>query len=109
MDLLKQEQLQASHKLKEEICNFVPENFKEGLWTIQQIDTLYILSFPGCSVVKNLPANAGDAGDSGSIPGSGRYPGGGNSNPASILARKIPWTEESGGLQSIGSHRVRHN
>jgi len=32
-------------------------------------------------VVKNLPANAGDAGDTGSIPGSGRYPGGGNGNP----------------------------
>ena len=34
--------------------------------------------FPGGSVVKNLPA---DAGDSGSIPGSGRYPGEGNGNP----------------------------
>ena len=33
---------------------------------------------PGGSVVKNLPANAGDAG---SIPGSGRAPAGGNSNP----------------------------
>ena len=31
-------------------------------------------------VVKNLPASAGDAGDEGSIPGSGRSPGGGNSN-----------------------------
>ena len=30
---------------------------------------------------KNLPANVGDAGDSGSIPGSGRYSGGGNGNP----------------------------
>ena len=27
---------------------------------------------------------------------------------ASILAWRIPWTEESGGLQSMGSHRVRH-
>ena len=33
--------------------------------------------FSGGSVVKNLPANAEDAG---SIPGSGRYPGGGNDN-----------------------------
>ena len=33
---------------------------------------------PGCSVVKNPPANAGDAG---SIPGSGRSPGEGNGNP----------------------------
>ena len=33
------------------------------------------------SVIKNLPANAGDTGDAGSIPGSGRCPGGGNGNP----------------------------
>ena len=32
-------------------------------------------------VVKNLPANAGDAGDSSLIPGSGRSPGGGNGSP----------------------------
>ena len=34
--------------------------------------------FPGGSVVKNLPTDAGDAG---SISGSGRFPGGGNGNP----------------------------
>ena len=28
---------------------------------------------------------------------------------SSILAWRIPWTEEPGGLQSIGLHRVRHN
>ena len=38
-------------------------------------------NFPGGSVVKNLPANAGDAGDVCSIPGSGRFPGGGNGYP----------------------------
>ena len=32
-------------------------------------------------MVKNLPAKAGDAGDSGLIPGLGMFPGGGNSNP----------------------------
>ena len=37
--------------------------------------------FPGGSVGKNLPANAGDPRDLGSIPESGRSPGGGNSNP----------------------------
>jgi len=36
---------------------------------------------PGGSVVKNPPANAGDTGDAGSIPGSGRSPGEGNGNP----------------------------
>ena len=40
-----------------------------------------IWGFPGGSVVKNLPANAGDAGDTGAIPGSGKSPEGGNSNP----------------------------
>ena len=40
-----------------------------------------LLGFPGSSVVKNPPTSAGDAGDSGSIPGSGRSPGGGNSSP----------------------------
>ena len=46
--------------------------------------------------VKNLPANAGN---SGSIPGSGRSLGEGNGNP---LAWEVPWTEEPGGLQSMG-------
>ena len=32
-------------------------------------------------MVKNLPANVGDAGDVGSVPGLGRSPGGGNDNP----------------------------
>ena len=39
------------------------------------------LGFPGGSVVNNLPANAGNTGDSRSIPGSGRTPGGRNGNP----------------------------
>ena len=54
------------------------------------------------------PANAGDARDMGSTPGSGRSPGVGNGNPSSILAWKAPWTEEPGGLQPMESQRVRH-
>ena len=38
------------------------------------------MRFPAGSVIKNLPANAGDTEDSGSIPGSGRFPGEGNGN-----------------------------
>ena len=49
-------------------------------------------------VVKNLPANAGNAGDAGSIPGSGISPGEGMATHSSILAWRIPWTEEPGGL-----------
>ena len=37
--------------------------------------------FPGGSVVENLPANEGDTGHLGLIPGSGRSPGGGNGDP----------------------------
>ena len=43
-------------------------------------DVVIKLGFPGGSVVKNTPIYAGDARDSGSIPGSGRSPGVGNGN-----------------------------
>ena len=64
-------------------------------------------AFPGAPEVKNPPANAGDLRDVGLIPESGRFPGGGNDNPlCSILAWRIPRTEEPGGLQSMGPQRV---
>ena len=49
------------------------------------------------------------AGHPGSIPGSGRSFGEGNGNPLQIVAWRIPWTEEPGGPQSMGSWRVGHN
>ena len=49
-------------------------------------------------MVKNQPANAGDIRNVSSTPGSGRSPGGGNDNP-------LAWTEEPGGLQSLGSQK----
>ena len=60
-------------------------------------------------VIENLPANGRDIRVVGSIPGSGRSPGGGHSNPLYCSAWRIPWTEESGRLQFIGSQRVRHS
>ena len=55
-------------------------------------------------MLKNTSANAGDLRDVGSIPGSGRYPRGGHGNPLQLfLPGESPWTEELGGLQSIGS------
>ena len=39
------------------------------------------MGFPGGSVVKNPPTNAGDVRDSGSVPGSRRSPGGGQGSP----------------------------
>ena len=48
------------------------------------------MGFPGDSVVKNLPANAGATGDMGSIPGSGRSPGEGNGNPLQYSCLENP-------------------
>ena len=48
-----------------------------------------------------------NAGDTGSIPGLGRSPREGNGN--NILAWEIPWTEEHGWLQFMGSQRVGYN
>ena len=41
---------------------------------------MYIEDFPGGALVKNLPAKAGDTRHAGSIPVSGKSPGGGNGN-----------------------------
>ena len=60
------------------------------------------------AVAESLPASVGDTGDSVSIPGLGRSPGGGNGNPLQCSCLKIPWTEEPGGLQSMALQRVGH-
>ena len=59
-------------------------------------------------VVKNPLVNAGDARDLSSIPGQEDPLEVGMATHSSILAWKIPWTEEPGGLQSIASQRVRY-
>ena len=65
------------------------------------------MGFHGGSDGKESACNVGDPS---SIPGSGRSPGEGNSNPLSILAWKIPWLEEPDMLQSIGlQSRTRLN
>ena len=56
-------------------------------------------------VVKTLYANTGGLS---SIPGSGRSLEKGMATHSSNLAWRIPWTEEPGGLLSIGSQRVGH-
>ena len=60
---------------------------------------LYLMGFPGGSDGKESACNVGDLG---SIPGLGRFPGEGNDYHSSILAWRIPWTEEPGGLQFTG-------
>ena len=53
-------------------------------------------------MAKNPPANAGDVG---LIPGSGGYSGEEMATHSRILAWEIPWTEEPGQLQSVGSQK----
>ena len=53
--------------------------------------------------------SACNAEDPSSIPGSGRLPGEGNGNHYSLLAWRIPWTEEPSRLQSMVSQWVRHD
>ena len=60
----------------------------------------YLWGFVGGSVVKNLPANAGDTS---SVPGWGRYSGGGNGNPLQYSYLWNPMDEEPGSLQSMRS------
>ena len=64
------------------------------------------LGFPSGSDSK---ASTCYAGDPGPIPGSGRSPGEGKATHSTILAWRVPWTEEPGKLQSMGSQRVRHD
>ena len=57
-------------------------------------------------VIKNLSAYAGDKRDMGSIPGLGRSLEKKMATHSSILALRIPWTEEPGGLQSEGLQKL---
>ena len=50
---------------------------------------------------KESACNVGQAGDKGSIPGSGRSPGGRRDNPFQYSCLEIPWIEEPSRLQSI--------
>ena len=60
-------------------------------------------------MVKNPFANAGDARDTGSIPGLGRSPGEGKSSPLQYSCLGNPMHKEAGGLQSMGLQRIRHD
>ena len=66
----------------------------------------YRLGFPGGSDGKESACNVRDLG---SIAGSGRFLGEGDGNPLQYSCRRIPWTEEPGRLQSMGSPRVGHD
>ena len=64
------------------------------------------MGFPGGSDSQEFACNAGDLG---LIPESGRSLGEGNGYPLQYSCLENPWTEKPGGLQSVGSLRVRHD
>ena len=81
-------------------CKEIPRNKREDWGSETGRGKVHPIGFGqldfGGSVIKNLPANTGDTGDRGSVPGLGRSLGEGNGNPLSILAWEIPWTEDPG-------------
>ena len=60
-------------------------------------------------MIKNLPANAGDIEMQVQSLGQENPLEEGTATHSNILAWRIPWTEEPGGLQSMGSQRVRYD
>ena len=73
-------------------------DFARPMFPLTVFNTIH--RFPYSSVGKESACNAGDLG---SIPGSGRSPRKGNGNHSTILAWRSSWTEETGRLKSMGS------
>ena len=84
------------------------EKKKKNRWLtlFQKCSCLWNPASPGGSDSKESACNMGGLG---SVPGLGGSPGEGNGNPLWYLAWRIPWTEEPGRVQFMGSQRVRHN
>ena len=78
-------------------------------FTVSILIYYYVMGLPKWLSCKESVHNVGVAVDVGLIPGLGRSPEGGHTTSFSILDWRIPWTEEPGTLQSIGSQRVRHD
>ena len=76
----------------------------EWVSSLQQCESAVASQVVG--VMKNPPANTGDGRDSALIPVLGRSPGRRHAVHYSILVWRTLWTEEPGGLQSMGSQRV---
>ena len=84
-------------------------NFHTNCSSYIFVPIYHIGGLPSSLVVKNPPANSGDARDRSSIPGSEDSLEEGMAAPSSMLGQRIPGTEEPGRLESIGLHRVRHD
>ena len=59
-------------------------------WIFYEVPTINIWVSQVAPVVKNLPADARDIRDTGSIPGSGRFPSGGHGNPLQYSCLENP-------------------
>ena len=66
------------------------------------------MGFLGGTVVKDLPAKAGDAGDSGLVSGLGRFPGGANGNTIHYSCLANPMERGAWQPKSMGPQRLRH-
>ena len=71
-----------------------------GMWAWLPWDLWDLMDFPGGTAVENLPASAVDAGEAGSIPGSGRFPGGRNGN--TLLYSYLENAMDRGAWQATG-------
>ena len=79
------------------------------MWNIYHIIYVESKIWHGLPSWLNGKESACNAGDPGSIPGSGRSPGEGNGNPLQYSCWRIPWTEEPDGLHFMGSQRIRYD
>ena len=73
---------------------------------VNYILVLLLLAFPGGPDGKESACNVGHLG---SIPVLGRSPGEGMATHPGTLGPPLPWTEEPGRSQAMGSHRVGHD
>ena len=83
------------HRLNAHTYNFFKSGTRFVIHSLRHVQK----SFSGGSYGKESARNAGDLG---LIPGLERSPEKGMATHSSVLARRIPWTEELGGLQSMG-------
>ena len=99
--------------LSESISSFLKQGYKNchlGSWEVFHIKHLAQWGSQVTLVLKNLPANAGSIRETWVWSLGWEDPlEEGMTTHSSVLAWRTPWTEKSGGLQSIGLHRVRHN
>ena len=98
--------------MKSNVLKTTDYSYNEDNWPFQHTSfnlSYNVISFGASHVSQWLePAcQTGHLGDTGSFPGLGRSPGEGNATLSSILAWKIPWTEDPGGVQSVGSQSLR--